>query len=265
MGSIKLKNTTSDVLVADFISAAPKGELNIMEHPYFSLTKKPDFEVFRYEHPRNNIWIEVAPSMFGRATIWDKDILLYCTGQIMEAINKGVSASRIVRITAYDYLTATYRGTGGKDYADLHDALARLRGTTFRTNLYDMGGREVYGLIDEAELLPDRNGKMKYIDVALGRRMFDSIVEGKILTYNQAYFTLSPYERRTYDIVRRHCGEKPKWHIGLDLLYAKFGTRTTSWRFKEGLKNVIDRDNVPDYSLEIDPIRNLLVARYNRR
>ena len=53
------------------------------------------------------------------ATIWDKDILIYCISQIVEALNRGLEVSRTVWVTAYDLLVATHRGTGGASYERL--------------------------------------------------------------------------------------------------------------------------------------------------
>lgn len=261
MTDVKRQSNSEDVFIADFFNASPKGEMSITEYPYFALSKKRDLKLFRYEHPTTGHWIEVAPSMLGRANIYDKDLLLYCTGQIVQARNKKESVARCVRITAHDYLTSTYRGTSGRDYAALHDSLARLRGTTFKTNLYDMGGREVYGLIDEADLVTGDDGKMRYIDVVLGRRMYESILEGDILTYNSSYFTLSPNERRAYELARKHCGNQPNWRMGLENFYRKFGSRAPQPRFMKGLEKIIADDRIPDYSYDVDPVRELVKVR----
>jgi len=57
-----------------------------MEHPMFSLAKKPDRKVRRYEHNDNTITI--APGAYGLATIWDKDIVIYAVSQLVTAINQ---------------------------------------------------------------------------------------------------------------------------------------------------------------------------------
>jgi hypothetical protein len=50
-----------------------------MEHPIFSLATKADTRLLRYEH--SNVVVEIAPSVRGLATIYDKDILIYCISQ----------------------------------------------------------------------------------------------------------------------------------------------------------------------------------------
>ncbi len=54
-----------------------------MEHPIFSHNKAIDTRVLRYE--RNNVLIEVSPSVKGLATIYDKDILLSKNSRILYA------------------------------------------------------------------------------------------------------------------------------------------------------------------------------------
>ena len=53
--------------------------------------------------------IEIAPGFYGRATIVDKDILIYCASQILAGINAEQPVSRTVRFIAYDFLTKTKR------------------------------------------------------------------------------------------------------------------------------------------------------------
>lgn len=262
MGIVVKQLQRRDVFVADFIDVAPKGEIGSMEHPIFALTKRADLKVFRYHNEKSGVWIEIAPSLFGRANIFDKDLLLYCTGQLVQGMNSGVQPKRKVRITAYDYLITTDRGTSGRDYQRLHDSLARLRGTTFKTNLNHDGGREVFGLIDEAELITDDKGRLAYIDVTLSRRIFDAIKNNQILTYNRKYFKLSPSERRTYELVRKHCGKQLKWEIGFEKLHAKFGTRASVKEFRRTVRTLVDQNRIPDYQLTFDQMREVLVAYY---
>jgi len=55
-----------------------------------------------------------VPSVKGLATIYDKDILIYCISQIMEKLKREEKVSQRVRITSYDLLVFTNRGTSGR-------------------------------------------------------------------------------------------------------------------------------------------------------
>jgi len=263
-----LQRAKSDpVFIADILDVVAKGDISTMEHPIFSLSKNADREVFKYENPNSGVWVEVAPSVIGRATIFDKDLLLYCIGQVVEGKNRGRPISRQVRITPYDYLKATRRGTGGKDYKEIHNALGRLRGTTFRTN-WNSNGKgqayaEVFGFIDSAQLTKDEDsGKLIYIDITLSRHLFSAIENNRILTYNPRYFELNASQKRVYELVRKHCGSQPKWENKLANFHIKFGGRSDLREMRRVMRRIIEQQSIPDYELELDSVRDMLIARY---
>jgi hypothetical protein len=104
-----------------------------MEHPFYSLSKKPETKIRRYEH--NGSWLEIIPSVKGLATIYDKDILIYCISQLMEKLKRGEPVGQRLRITSHDLLVFTNRGTAGKDYDALCEGIDRLAGTRITTNI----------------------------------------------------------------------------------------------------------------------------------
>jgi plasmid replication initiation protein len=246
------KTDQLDLFVADIIDITPKGDLHSMEYPIFAISSKPDTEKFRYENANGN-WLEIIPSVNGRATIHDKDMLLYCFGQVAEALNRGKEVTRRIKITAYDYLVSTNRTTDGKSYAGIADTLARLRGTTFVSNISNQEKKkgDVFGLIDSGTMVTDKNGRLEYIEVVLSENLFASITNNRILTYNRDYFKLrSPYNRRMYELCRKHCGNQTYWEIGLETLYAKFGVKSELREFRRKIKELITEQGVPDYCLE---------------
>ncbi|OUJ11670.1 replication initiator protein A [Acetobacter okinawensis] len=62
-----------DLFICDVADAVLKDVMPQMEHPFYSLSKKPETSVRRYEH--NGQWLEITPSVKGLVTIYDKDIL----------------------------------------------------------------------------------------------------------------------------------------------------------------------------------------------
>lgn len=247
-----------DLFVADLVDIAPKGDIQSMEYPLFAVSSKPDNTRFRYENEHTGNWLEVIPSGDGRATIHDKDLLIYSFGQMAEAANRGRPLSRRIKITAYDYLVTTNRGTDGKSYKAIGDTLTRLRGTVFRTNINSTNGTkttkgEVFGLIDSGAAVTDKNGRLEHIEVVLSEQLFKAICGNQILTYNRQYFSLrSPYDRRLYEICRKHCGEQPMWEIGLEKLWKKFGVKSPLREFRRKVKDIIKKQSVPDYYLEYE-------------
>lgn len=122
-----------DLFICDVGDAVLKDVMQEMEHPFYSLSKKPDTSIRRYEH--NGMWLEITPSVKGLATIYDKDILIYAISQVMSELNAGRKVSQRVRISSHDFLRFTNRGTGGRDYLALVASLERLRGTIISTNI----------------------------------------------------------------------------------------------------------------------------------
>jgi len=112
-----------DFFVCDFFEASPKADLGSLEHPMFLLSTRPDRTIRHYHHKGTEI--TVTPSVRGRATIHDKDILIYCVSQLMAAINAGRTVSRKLTLTAYGLLLATRRDTGGDSYMRLREGLER--------------------------------------------------------------------------------------------------------------------------------------------
>ena len=124
-----MRHPTGDFFICDIFDASPKDDLGSMEHPIFSLSTRPDRRILSYAH--NGTHIEVTPSVRGRATMHDKDILIFCISQIMAAMNAGRAVSRTLQLRAHDLLVATNRDTSG-------DAYARLRVRVFRAALRKM-------------------------------------------------------------------------------------------------------------------------------
>src|SRR6516225_6423847 len=85
-GLLPDRHPVRDFFIPDILNWALKDDRHSMEHPFFSLSKKPDLEIRRYQH--NGISITVVPSAMGIATIWDKDILIYAVSQLVEALNQ---------------------------------------------------------------------------------------------------------------------------------------------------------------------------------
>jgi hypothetical protein len=64
-----------------------------------------------YEH--NGNWLEIVPSVKGLATIYDKDILIYCISQIMEKLKRKEKVGPRVRTSQATTCLFTNRGTSG--------------------------------------------------------------------------------------------------------------------------------------------------------
>jgi plasmid replication initiation protein len=250
------RHPNRDFFVADLVEWAVKDDRHSMEHPMFSLSKKPDRKIRRYEHNGNTVVI--APGAYGLATIWDKDILIYAVSQLTAAVNQDrKDVSPTVRITAYDLLVSTNRHTGGGDYDQLQKAFERLSGTRITTDIRTNGvrQREGFGIIDSWKIVEKNSadGRMVAIELRLSDWLYNAIVGLEVLTINRDYFRLSrALERRLYELARKHCGHQLKWVVGLEVLYKKSGSNSPLKRFRLEVKNIAKADNLPDYWVGYD-------------
>ncbi len=255
-GLLPDRHPMRDFFIAEILDWALKGDRHSMEHPMFSLSKNPDHRIRHYEH--NGICVTVAPSAYGLATIWDKDVLLYCISVLMEGLNHGrKDISRTVRLTAYDLLVTTNRTTGGKSYEELKAALERLRGTSITTNISTNGTRQSrgFGLIDNWEIVErsPTNGRMLAVEITLNKWLYNAVLACEVLTLNRDYFRLSGgLERRLYELARKHCGNQAKWKVSMQLLHKKSGSQATLIKFRENMKRVVATNSLPDYRVSCD-------------
>ncbi len=240
-----------DFFVCDIFDAAPKGDLGSMEHPFFSLSTRPDRTIRQYHHKGTEI--TVTPSVRGRATIHDKDILIYCISQLMAALNAGRAISRHLTLTAHDLLVATRRDTGGDSYTRLREGFERLAGTRITTNLVtgELETTTGFGLIESWEIVrKTRGGRMVSVRVTLSDWLFRAVQAKSVLTLSRDYFTLrKPLERRVYELARKHCGNQREWRISIATLHTKAGSDAPVRVFRAAIRRMITADTLPDYEL----------------
>lgn len=251
-----------DFFVCDFLAAVPKHDLASMEHPIFSLSTRPDRRVVGYEH--NGATLTVTPSVKGRATIFDADILIFCISQLMAALNAGRAVSRKLTLTAHDLLLATNRETSGDGYKRLRDAFERLAGTRITTNIVT-GEHEItsgFGLIESWEIVRrTRAGRMVAVSVTLSEWLFQAVLSRSVLTLSRDYFRMrKPLERRIYELARKHCGRQPEWTVSVAVLAKKTGSTSPVRVFRAMLREMIRENRLPDYLLSEEPGDMLRVA-----
>ena len=244
-----------DFFVCDFFGVSPKHDLASLEHPIFSLSTRPDRRVLTYQH--NDVEVSVTPSVKGRATIFDADILIFCISQLMAALNAGRPLARKLTLTAHDLLLATGRETSGDAYRRLREAFDRLAGTRITTNIVT-GSEEVtsgFGLIESWEIVrKTRGGRMVSVSVTLSEWLYNAVLHRSVLTLNRDYFSLrKPLERRIYALCRKHCGQQTQWRVSLETLLKKSGSNSPRRVFRAMVRDIIKADGLPDYSLSEAP------------
>lgn len=262
-----------DLFVANLLDYNLKDDMATMEAPLFSLSTKPDMDTWKWTSADKKKWLEVTPSSIGRATIHDKDLLIYLTSQLMSAMNEAQRLGtkmpgRRIRFTLHDFLISTGRDTAGKSYASVESTIDRLSGTRIKTNI-EMGNidrRSSFGLIEQADYIieTDAKGKkrMTSIEISLSEWLYRALEQKNILTITPQYFSLrKPLEKRLYELARKHVGEQADWVISEERLLEKTGSKANIREFRRMLGAIINDDSIPDYRMakhKSDKTENLI-------
>lgn len=255
-GLIRQRHPNRDFFLADMFDYAMKDDGASMEAPIFTLATKPDLSVWEWTSKDGNKSIKVTPSVLGRATQHDKDVLIYVVSQLTEALNRGREDAkhRVVRFTVYDYLVTTNRGVGGDEYRRLQEAFERLRGTSITTDIKTGGQRvrEGFGIIDRWKIIekaPD-DGRMVAIEITLSEWLYNAVSAFEVLTIHPDYFRLrKPLARRLYELARKHCGHQAMWAIDLELLRDKSGSKSKLKEFRRMVGAIEADDSLPEYRI----------------
>lgn len=252
---LRRKHPQNDLFICDIIDAAPKDDMASMENPIFSLSKNPDKKIIKYEH--NGKFIEITPSVLGRATIFDKDILIFAISQLMAKINLGEEPSQTIQFSAYDLFISINKATDGRSYIWLKKAFLRLKGTTITTDIL-INNKPIldgFGLIDSFRIIRESpKGRMEGLEIKLSDWLYETIKTKQVLSLSPDYFRLGkPLERRIYEICRKHCGYQKIWAIGLEKLHKKSGSTSPLRNFRIAIKDIIQSDHLPDYKIYFDP------------
>ena len=249
-----------DFFLCDILDATPKSDLASMAFPLFTLATKPDHVERRYE--QGDYWIEIRPGSRGRATVHDRDVLIYCISQCMAALQQRRAITRTLRLHARHLLQVTNRQTNGNGYKGLEAALERLQATQVVTNV-TTGGIEqmdMFSFIDRARIVKETSeGRMLELEITLSDWVFNAIREKgfEILTLHRDYFRLrKPLERRLYELARKHCGKNPQWRFTTKTLHARTGSASSFKEFMRMLRKILAdasvHHHIPDYDFVLE-------------
>ena len=258
-GLVKVRHPNRDFFLADLFDYALKDDGASMEAPIFTLATKPDLSIWEWRSKDESKYVKVAPSVLGRATQHDKDVLIYVCSQMVAGLDRGRedAKNRTVRFTVYDFLVTTNRQTSGEGYRLLQEAFERLRGTSITTDIRTGGQRvkQGFGLIDEWQIVEKSptDERMIAVEVTLSRWLFHAIQAFEVLTIHPDYFRLrKPLARRLYELARKHCGHQTQWKIGLALLQAKSGSKSTLKEFRRAVRAIEADNSLPEYRLVLN-------------
>ncbi|MEI9413069.1 replication initiator protein A [Mesorhizobium salmacidum] len=228
---------------------------DLMAWPFFSLAKSGRIAPIDFRMGEIAIRVE-ATVEYGMATIWDADILIWATSQIVDARDNGLRTSRTMAATPHEILTFIGRGTSARDYLLLKAALDRLQSTTIATSIRQPTERRMhrFSWINEWKERTDRSGRPLGIELVLPDWFYAGIMADPfVLTIDRAYFDLTGgIERWLYRLVRKHGGRQARgWSFDLRHLHAKSGSLSAYKRFAFEVRSIVRRQSLPGYRLAL--------------
>jgi plasmid replication initiation protein len=274
MSKRAIRNQEFDLFIPRMGALPLKDQRELMERPFFSLSKRKRLKPIEYESPDGDVWVHVSGNpRFGIATIWDADILIWATSRLNQLRQSGANdIPRTIRTTSYDLLKAIRRDTGGKGYKELQAALERLQSTVIETSLRapKRNKRAQFGWLDEWTLETDPNsGAPRGLTITLSNWVYEGLMaERSLLTLHPDYFTLAGgLERAIYRIARKHAGDQPEgWVCRVSLLHEKTGSESPLKQFAYLMKRIVAANDLPDYDLAFTTTKDRASAiRFVRR
>jgi plasmid replication initiation protein len=232
---------------------------DLMMFPWFSLDKRNRSNHLSFKNKKVSIDI-TAPEKIGLATIWDYDILLYAISKISDGRNRLQKVNSKLEIATYDLLTFTQRGTSGRSYQRLEQALKRLLQTSIVTNIRmeDQERIEIntrtsgFHWINSYDYVKnEKTGRIQALQIELSTWTYRGISSDNLLRSTTEYFSLTGgYERWLYRLIRKHGGKQPfGWQFPLNQLHERSGANNRFDKFILALEKIVEKQSIPQYKL----------------
>lgn len=236
-------------------AVTPRDQRDLMERPFFALAKTRRVVPIHYRTADAEVIVEALPAC-GMATIWDADVLIWAASQIVEALDHGLTPSRLIRFTPYQLLRAVGRETTQRHYQLLKGALHRLQATVVRTSIRqgETWRRSQFSWLTEWGELVDGKGRNHGMELVLPDWFYRGVADrALVLSIDPAYFRLSGgIERWLYRVARKHAGHQPGgWAFELRHLHAKSGSLARVSDFALDLRRIARRQPLPGYRLAV--------------
>ncbi|NLS26490.1 hypothetical protein S2M10_14730 [Sphingomonas sp. S2M10] len=237
-----------------------RDQREMMERPFFSLAKTKRIKPIDYRSPDGKLWVHVSANPdYGMATIWDADILIYCASVLADMARRGRNdIPRKLHLMPYDLLRAIGRPTTGRAYELLGQSLDRLVATTIKTNIRAENRREAtFSWLDGwTQLVDERTERSRGMTIELSSWFYEGVLmTGGVLSIDRAYFDLTGgRERWLYKVARKHAGGAGEagFAISMPTLFEKSGAEGQYRRFKFEIAKIVERDELPGYTLSLE-------------
>jgi plasmid replication initiation protein len=262
MSRTRFYNPQFDLFLPSIVDLRFRDQKDTMERPFFSLSKSKRMKPIEYVNENDGIFVTVQPHQdYGMATIWDADVLIWAASVLQDLKNRGVNdIPRILTFQPHDLLTAIMRSTGGRDYSQLRDSLERLKTTAITTNIRTKRGQKstMFSWIDQWDDLIDAQTKeSRGLTLTVSDWFYRGVLEdGGVLSIDPAYFAITGgRERWLYRVARKHAGGNGAdgFAISMPTLFEKSGAEGTYRRFKFEVLRIVQRNDLPGFSLSARP------------
>lgn len=262
-----------------------KDDVNLMDVAPFSLSKRSNTGIIRYELKDSLITIEGGAES-GLATVFDYDIFLNMVSHLADEVQryrreekKGRRPSlppKTYRPSASHILKFCRRSDGGKSYEDLEAALDRLANTTIKViNLSNGRRRQVDSrpLISGYSVVSRTNAnRIDMIEITIPDWVYLSVVNNEktvpLLTLNEDYFLISSgIGRFIYRLARKAAG-KSEASYSVREVYKRSGSSQEFRKFFYDLREFITRTQafpMPDYDLTLADGKDGAILHMKRR
>lgn len=238
----------------------------LMERPFFAINKNRK-DPINYLSPDKKIHVTIsADPLYGLATIWDADILIYLASAVCEMRRRGINdIPRKITIRPLNLLTAIGRGKSGREYERLAQGMDRLVATTVKTNIRANGRREAtFSWLDGWNHVVDENEIVQGVTLEMSNWFYEAIQKDtSLLKIDPRYFKLKGgLERWLYRVARKHAGNHGErgFEIGLRTLHEKSGSSRPLRKFKFDLMKIVQANELPGINLEtVGPDKNLKI------
>lgn len=235
-----------------------RDQREMMERPFFSLSKSKRLKPIDYTSPDGRTWVHVSANPnYGMATIWDADILIYCASVLNDMKERRANEiPRVLRVMPYDILRSIGRPVSGRSYALLAAALDRLQSTTIKTNIRAEQRREAtFSWLDSwSQIVDEKTERSRGISLALSNWFYEGVLmAGGVLSIDRAYFDITGgRERWLYRVARKHAGGAGEagFSIALPTLFEKSGAEGQYRRFKFEVAAIVRENALPGYDLQ---------------
>lgn len=241
-----------------------RDQREMMERPFFSLSKSKRVKPIDYHSPDGKLWVHVSASPeYGMATIWDADILIYCASVLADMARRGVNdIPRKIHLMPHDLLRAINRTATGRAYELLGQGLDRLVATTVKTNIRAENRREAtFSWLDGwTQLVDEKTERSRGMTIELSNWFYEGVLmQGGVLSIDRGYFDIAGgRERWLYKVARKHAGGAGQggFAISMPTLFEKSGAEGNYRRFKFEIAKIVERDELPGYMLTLEQPRD---------